>query len=181
MLPPLARMCWCLCLQKSFLNFPSRLAFLPCCGSAAVVSVGGIGWQYRALSCCLVKMLCTHHITLLVYLSVFDNPVVIVHLSVLSLSVVDWFDCHVGNLVRGSTRSSLIAGETWSWLDHDACCFVMISCLSSVFFAIRRRIGLGNHGVIVTPSSGQEPALFLNGCETTYGGIEGQDFSRWHS
>jgi hypothetical protein len=53
------------------------------------VSVGGIGWQYRALSCCFVKMLCTHHITLLVYLSVFDNPVVIVHLSVLSLSVVD--------------------------------------------------------------------------------------------
>ena len=50
-----------------------------------------LGEQDGNLELCLavVKMLCTYHITLLVYLSVFDNPVVIVHLSVLSLSVVD--------------------------------------------------------------------------------------------
>ncbi len=49
--------------------------------------VGGIGWQHRDLSCFPIEMLCTYHTTLLVYLSVFDNPVVVVHLSVQSLSV----------------------------------------------------------------------------------------------
>ena len=85
----------------------------------------------------------------------------------------DWFDCHAGNFVRRPTRSSLIAGETWSWWDHDACFFVLISCLSSFFFVIRKRIGLGNHGIVVTLSSRQELALFLDGCETAYGGVEG--------
>ncbi len=40
--------------------------FCPCCGSAAVVSVGGIGWQYRALSCCCQEALhSSHHSTCL--------------------------------------------------------------------------------------------------------------------
>ena len=65
--------------------------------SASVGGHGGIEGEDRALSCLSVHMLCfrhlhecvgafvllsTHHITLLVYLSVFDYPVVIVHLSV---------------------------------------------------------------------------------------------------
>ena len=54
------------CLQMSFFNFPSCLAFLPCCGSAAVVSVGGTGWQSRALSCCCQDALhLSHHSTCL--------------------------------------------------------------------------------------------------------------------